>query len=318
MEVKLKPDAVEDEYQGLITPANEFCRELSNQICHLMSEAHVELGFPIQQRVKTLQSILAKVEAFHRPIQSLTELQDLIGLRIILLFPRDVKEVSRIIRQQFSVVREYDTKSRLKSNEFGYSSVQFVVQSRKEWVTLPTFTGKESFKAEIQIRTLAQHLWAEVSQKLHYKREHDVPESVMRPLFRISALLEVVDFELERMLTQREMYRRVARMKSLEEELNSDLLQEIILEYLPAKNRTENQSYGGLLEELFAEGITTKGELLSFIAKHITKALKLDKKYAKMGSNRREPSEKGKPEVSWSQTGLIRVMLKLERKEPVS
>jgi putative GTP pyrophosphokinase len=134
----------------------------------------------------------------------------------------------------------------------------------------------------------------------------------------LSALLEVVDLEFERLLVQRELYRRVARVKSLEEELNSDLLQAIITEYLPTQNRTEYQSYDGLLEELRAESITTKGELLSFIAKHITKALKLDKKYAKLKSNRNKPSDNGKAAVSWSQTGLIRVMLKLERNEPVT
>jgi putative GTP pyrophosphokinase len=318
MATKLKSAAAEDEYHALFTPANDVCRELANQIAHLVSEAHIELGFPIQHRVKALPSILAKIEAFHRQIESVTELQDFIGIRIILLFARDVKEACNIIRKQFSVVREYDTRSRLKSNEFGYSSVQFVIKIEKEWATLPTFLGKEGLKAEIQVRTLAQHVWAEVSQKFHYKQEQDVPESILRPLARLSALLEVVDLEFERLLVQRELYKRVARVKSLEEELNSDLLQAIITEYLPTQNRTEYQSYDGLLEELRAEAITTKGELLSFIAKHISKALKLDKKYAKLKSNRSKPSDKCKAAVSWSQTGLIRVMLKLERNEPVS
>jgi len=79
----------------------------------------------------------------------------------------------------------------------------------------------------------------------------------------------------------------------------------------PFKKILENQ----YLEELRGEAIARKGELLSLASQHITETLKLYKKYAKIRSNRSKLSEKGKADVSWSDTGLIRVMLKLEPNE---
>ncbi|WP_420266646.1 hypothetical protein [Candidatus Magnetominusculus dajiuhuensis] len=53
---------------------------------------------------------------------------------------------------------------------------------------------------EIQVRTLAQHLWAAASHYLNYKERKDVASPFLRPMGRISALLDMVDDEYDRLL----------------------------------------------------------------------------------------------------------------------
>jgi ppGpp synthetase/RelA/SpoT-type nucleotidyltranferase len=59
---------------------------------------------------------------------------------------------------------------------------------------------------ELQLRTLAQHIWAVASHKLQYKREASVPVPIRRSINRVSALLEMVDLEFDRVLLEREQY----------------------------------------------------------------------------------------------------------------
>ena len=54
-------------------------------------------------------------------------------------------------------MKQYDTSERLKDDQFGYSSIHIVAALPSEWLKVPTMSGLEDLKAEIQVRTLAQH-----------------------------------------------------------------------------------------------------------------------------------------------------------------
>lgn len=41
------------------------------------------------------------------------------------------------------------------------------------------------------------HIWAETSHSIFYKREENIPDIINRDLYRLSALLEVVDEKLQ-------------------------------------------------------------------------------------------------------------------------
>lgn len=105
---------------------------------------------------------------------------------------RDVKRVSDLLSQNFVILRQYDTGERLKKDQFGYSSIHVILEVPEEWLKVPTISGLAGFVAEVQIRTLAQHIWAEVSHTLQYKREDNVPDPLVRDIHRLSALLETL------------------------------------------------------------------------------------------------------------------------------
>lgn len=165
-EEKLDLEALEAEHANLHPKAQRFCSEVAAQISRLLGDAGISLGFPIQHRVKGWASFVDKFERVSLNVESIKEVQDLVGLRIILLFDRDAKLVNELIAQNFQVVRQYDTQDRLQEDQFGYASRHFVVKLPEGWLEVPTLAQLGDLQAEIQIRTLAQHIWAEASQNL--------------------------------------------------------------------------------------------------------------------------------------------------------
>lgn len=137
--------------------------------------------------------------------------------------------------------------------------------------------GLGDLKAEIQVRTLAQHIWAAASHKLQYKHEANVPPPLRRSIHRVSALLETVDLEFERLLGERATYVEsdIATLGS-DEPLNVDVAQSLLSELLPSLNRVDDEPYAELLEDLVHFGVNTTGALRALINKHSQEILRTD------------------------------------------
>lgn len=101
----------------------------------------------------------------------MTDLDDLIGIRVILLFHRDLERIDRILRDELDVLAAEDTGSRLSETQFGYQSQHYIVRIPESWQNTPSFSGLRSLTAEVQVRTVAQHIWAAASHKLQYEQE---------------------------------------------------------------------------------------------------------------------------------------------------
>jgi putative GTP pyrophosphokinase len=135
----------------------------------------------------------------------------------------------------------------------------------------------KNLKAEIQVRTTAQHIWAVASHTLQYKHEESVPLSVRRAIHRVSALLETVDLEFERVLEQREAYRSQSITSRQDEALNTDLLEEMLGQLLPPDNKKKSgEKYGELLDDLMAFGIDTQNSLINLLNEHKDEILRAD------------------------------------------
>lgn len=254
-------DALQKEYQVLNPAAQNFVIELNRQIEEVLSQNEITLGVPIQSRVKTWDSIVEKIERNELDLNSVKNLHDLIGFRLILLFDRDVKTTCELLDGTFNVISREDTHDRLGETQFGYASIHYIIETPKEWLAIPTLSKSEGLRAEIQVRTIAQHIWAAASHTLQYKQEDNVPHPVRRAIHRVSALLETVDLELERVLEQRDDYKRNEPHES-EDVLNVDLLQRFTDENLPAENKdSARENYSRLLEDLSAFSINTVGDL---------------------------------------------------------
>ena len=67
---------------------------------------------------------------------------------------------------------------------------------------MPEWNDVSELWAEIQVRTIFQHSWATISHELDYKTEIDVPKELRRRLFRLSALFELADKELDEIIIE--------------------------------------------------------------------------------------------------------------------
>lgn len=113
--------SLEREFTEINTTCDKYCIELTRQISHLITIDQISLAVPIQYRIKKWESIVDKINQGRYTIKdSIFELQDLIGLRIILLFKRDTEQISKLIKNNFKIIKEYNTEDRLGENQFGY------------------------------------------------------------------------------------------------------------------------------------------------------------------------------------------------------
>jgi putative GTP pyrophosphokinase len=275
-------------------------------------------------RVKEWWSIENKLQRVGLNLQGLKDLQDLVGIRIIVLFKRDITRVTELIERNFNVVRMKNSRDRHQHDQFGYSSVHFVAKAKPEWLTIPTFRGLGDMLAEIQLRTLAQHTWATASERLQYKNEADTPEDILRSVHRVSALLETVDLEFERVLEERDAYRSRVNASGAAE-LNVDTLSIILDDLLPAESKTDPEEYADILSELFAVGIRTRSALHSLWSKNAKAVFreqaeavaKLTELQEQWTSEESEAAgyfvDRFKRGILWNFVGLIRKALELQR-----
>ena len=271
------------EYQTLNASFDSFGKDLTTQIQHLLDESKISLGFPIQHRTKSWESLEKKLKTL--TVKSLIDIQDLCGLRFVLLFMRDLSKVKSIISSNFKVIKEYDTHDRLDSDQFGYSSIHMIIEMPDSWLKIPTLKRYKGLKAEIQIRTLSQHTWAAASHILQYKTEDNVPKSMLRAIYRISAILETVDIEFERFLDERDQY--IVKLNSLspdqitESVLNVNILERILDDNFPEQNKDIDEEYSKLLDELQIYEIHSPNQVINLIKKHLKYTLNHDRKYGK-------------------------------------
>jgi len=117
-------------------------------------------------------------------------------------------------------------------------------------------------RVELQVRTLAQHIWAAASHKLQYKHEASVPLPLRRSIYRASALLETVDLEFDRLLQERSTYVEVQlQNESPDTLLNVEIIGAALSELLPEQYIHAEEYYDELLAELNHFGVSTKGKL---------------------------------------------------------
>lgn len=148
-----------------------------------------------RHRVKAIESYCEKVlkrKAYNNP---LLETTDKVGTRVILLTTEDVRKVSEYIPQcgqWIFVERSHDSLSEILTNPemFTYQSEHFIVKPSDDY---PTKADKNLLTCEIQIRTILQHAYAEISHDTIYKKTLDDSARIKRMLASSMAFIEAAD-----------------------------------------------------------------------------------------------------------------------------
>ena len=305
------------QYQDYSGKADRLRMALVEQINRLIDANSLTLGVPIESRLKTWTSLEEKLSRKALELNQITDLNDLVGIRVILLFKKDLVRVGNLIESTFTVVSKEDTGSRLEDGQFGYQSQHYLVSVPQAWSGIPTFADLQGFKVEVQVRTLAQHIWAAASHKLQYKQEENVPPPLRRAIYRASALLETVDLEFDRVLEERQIYiSESTDTVKPEEHLNVDLLATTLEKWFPAANRTGAEQYGELLADLVHFQIQTVSDLQELLQKQSSAVMKADQEKATSKAKDQNTSDAMRERVErgifWSHTGLARRALVLQ------
>lgn len=185
---------------------NDFRLKLEKLVTELLSLNGINPHM-ITSRLKTKDSLSEKIDLKFDKYSKLEEITDIVGLRIITYLESEISLVSKIIENEFLLdINNSVDKRKLKADQFGYKSLHYVVSIKNPRCLLPEYKRYENFKAEIQIRSILQHGWAEIEHDLGYKGEFSIPESYRRDFNRVSALLETADIEFDRLKSNLQIY----------------------------------------------------------------------------------------------------------------
>jgi len=156
----------------------------------------------VQARPKSIASFAEKIQRkkdkYRDPLMRMT---DLCGGRVITQTRADVQVLSEFIEKHFDVDRENSVEihERLKPTEFGYRSIHYIVQFRRGVFSAQDISEAMypdsgcPMKAEIQIRTLVEHAWANFAHDRAYKSAFSLPAQWQRQLAVMAGMLEEVD-----------------------------------------------------------------------------------------------------------------------------
>jgi ppGpp synthetase/RelA/SpoT-type nucleotidyltranferase len=181
-------------------------QRLKSLIDELIRTEHIRIH-TIESRTKTEESFQEKISRPGKQYDSLDQIIDLCGLRVIVYYKSDVGRVSELLHREFDINpdRSGDTVDRLAPDQFGYASLHHVLRLSASRENLREYKDSRGIWAEVQVRTAVQHAWAAISHALQYKRETDLPKPLIRRLARLAGLLELADEEFESVRKQHEI-----------------------------------------------------------------------------------------------------------------
>ncbi|MCQ2437608.1 MAG: GTP pyrophosphokinase family protein [Clostridia bacterium] len=149
----------------------------------------------IESRVKTLPSIIKKLQSMNIPV-SITNakksLHDIAGVRVVCRYVDDIVQIADLLLSQpdISLILKKDYINNPKPN--GYRSLHIVVD-----VPVYMIEGCVYVPVEIQIRTVAMDFWATLEHGIRYKAQEEVPQSIVDELRRCADVITDTDYKMQ-------------------------------------------------------------------------------------------------------------------------
>lgn len=208
---------------------NSLSKSLKQLVPSFFYEQNIDIH-NISSRVKDYTSLKKKILK-KDSYSCISDITDIVGIRIICYFEHDIKKIVEVLKGQFEVKEEIDKKNNLEVNSFGYLSYHLICQFKKDRETLIEYKNFCGIKFEIQVRTILQHAWAEIEHDIGYKSKNDVPKTLKRDFSQIASFLEVADEKFSKIKINQN--KNIEKFKKepksiLTEEVNKDTLSHYI------------------------------------------------------------------------------------------
>lgn len=153
----------------------------------------VPISFRLKEEDSLIQKAFYRGKAYKNPYAEIT---DKLGGRIVVLLEEYANAVCNIVEMlpnfNFSKDRDFDKERELQPEFFSYQSHHYIIRN-KEDLNLKQYIITANTPIEIQIRTLLQHAYSELTHDTIYKPNTAASPEVRRHVAKSMALIEVTD-----------------------------------------------------------------------------------------------------------------------------
>jgi len=168
---------------------------------------------------------------------------DKAGVRVVFQAPRDVDVVTELVRRHYGecVLDVEDKRQVTDPQQLGYSGVHIRLLGYSDLST------HETLECEVQLRTAAQDSWSVMSHRLLYKPVLELPPTLQHAAYRLVALVELFDEEVQRILD----YQRTQPGMEV-----VDLIDIAEGHYLQVANSPSNREFSALILSAITDAFT--------------------------------------------------------------
>jgi len=153
----------------------------------------------VSGRAKEVDSIIRKL--IKKPKHNYESIGDKSGVRVILRYKNEIQLVLKLAEKIFECGEFEEKVEALKVDRVGYLSAHVDVKLRNDDLLVKKYPPAK-FQAELQVRTMAQHLWSEMSHDAFYKNNESLnplSTQVKRQVYLLAGVVEVADNEFNRL-----------------------------------------------------------------------------------------------------------------------
>lgn len=194
----LHTEVILEEYRA----QREVFERMQREVEQVLNEALQRNGLTVTavtSRIKTEESLIGKLARKGNKYNTLSDITDILGARIITFYTDDVDRIAAMAEQLFEIDWKNSVDKRVlhELDSFGYNSLHYICK-------LPGY----DYRFELQLRTTLQHAWASINHDIGYKSGVEIPKEYLRRINRMAGLLEMADDEFSRIRTEITDYRR--------------------------------------------------------------------------------------------------------------
>ena len=197
------------QYRQLLPIYEKMAEVIPEKLKEFFDEAGIIVA-AVEHRVKTESSLAGKLQLKGEKYQSIHDITDVVGIRVITFYNDDVDKVASVLERLFEIDWEnsIDKRKAHEIDSFGYLSLHYICRIPESAYTNPEHPELNQIRFEVQMRTVLQHAWANMNHDTGYKSGVEIPKVYKRNLSRLAGMLELVDDEFSRIRQELADYRR--------------------------------------------------------------------------------------------------------------